>query len=82
MTTTYQVLVNGIERLRFRADFTQASSPICTVDQLGRPFVTVFQVADAKHRPHTAAEMLNNWFRSQDLSDAWGEGETPVVAEV
>jgi hypothetical protein len=82
MTTTYQVLVNGTERLRFRADFTQAHSPICTIDQHGRPFATAFQVADARHKPQSAAELLNNWFRSHHLSDIWGDGETPVVAEI
>lgn len=82
MDTTYRVTVNGAERLRFRADFTTAASPIRVLDELGCPWVTAFQVGDARHKPTIAAERINNWFRAQNRSLAWAEDETPeIVAE-
>lgn len=75
MKTTYQVKVGKTIRLTFDGDFSQASSPL-TIDGNSTPF----QVADARHRPATAAEILNNWCRSEG-GEAWGEDEEITIVE-
>jgi hypothetical protein len=67
MTRTYQVKVAGEVRMTFRADFAQAASPI-TLEGDSTPF----QVADAKHRPEEAAQVLIGWCDSEG---------TPLVGE-
>ena len=66
----YIVTVDGAERLRFEMDPNQAAAPITWDD--GDP--TPFQTANARHRPAEAAELLNDWLRSQG-GEAWGEDE-------
>lgn len=66
---TYRVTVNGDVRMMFSADFRQASCPIMLE---GRS--TPFQVADARHDPVRAAEMLNRWCESQG-GGAWDDGD-------
>ena len=73
MRREYQVMVGREERMRFVADFSEASSNIAIVGDEG-PQSTPYQVADARHRPSEAASLLNDWCRSQG-GEAWGEGE-------
>jgi hypothetical protein len=71
----YSILANGNKVATMTANFAQASCPILLDGQS-----TPFQVADAKHDPGTAAEMLNNWCHSQG-GEIWGEDdEVEVVA--
>ena len=67
--TTYRVLVNGEERLRFSADFASPESPLI--------ITAPFQVADVRHCPIEAARLLNDWLRSGEM---WGHKEQIVVA--
>ena len=53
MTKAYKILVDGIAVATMTADFAQASSPILLDGES-----TPFQVAESKHRPVRAAEML------------------------
>lgn len=77
MTATYNVLVAGAVRMTFSADFAQASSPI-TLDGSSTPF----QVADARHRPARAAELLIGWCDGQGgAAVADGEEYEVVRAE-
>lgn len=76
MKTTYRVMVNGSERLNFSADFDQAASPIL-MDGDGTPF----QVADARHNPVEAAEILNGYCHSEG-GEAFGDDETWTLEEV
>lgn len=64
----YQILVDGDVRATFSGDFAQASSPIM-LDGDSTPY----QVADARHRPEEAAEMLLGWAKNN-----WG---VELVAE-
>lgn len=74
MKTTYQVKVGKTVRMIFEGDFAQANSPL-TIEGTSTPF----QVADARHRPSKAAEILNGWCRSEG-GEAWGEDEDVTVA--
>lgn len=74
MTTTYQIKVNGDVRMTFGGDFAQASSPI-TLEGDSTPF----QVADARHSPAKAAEMLIGWCDSQGGSNVGDDEEYEVV---
>jgi hypothetical protein len=73
MTATYEVKVNGEVRMTFAGDFAQASSPI-TLEGDSTPF----QVADARHRPLRAAELLIAWCDGQGGSNV-GEDEGYTV---
>ena len=77
-TQIYTARVNGDDRLNFRGDFAQASSPLEIGGDEGFQS-TPFQVADARHRPAIAAEILNDWCRSQG-GEAWSEDEVARVA--
>jgi hypothetical protein len=74
--TTYQAVIGKETRLTFAGNFAEASSPL-TIDGTSTPF----QVADARHRPATAAKLLNDWCRSQG-GEAWGEDEADDVEVV
>lgn len=78
-TYTYEVLADHQVVLAFRADFTQASSPILIGTRHGDEFdPTPFQVADARHRPTEAAKLLNRWCRSQG-GEAWARGSAGLT---
>lgn len=70
---TYQVVVGGAVRMRFAANFAQASCPI-TLEGDSTPF----QVADARHRPSVAAEKLVAWCDSQGGSNVGADEEYTV----
>jgi len=55
-TNVYNILVDGDVVATMSGDFSQASSPL-----LFDGDSTPFQVADARHRPKDAAEMLLKW---------------------
>lgn len=76
MTQTYQVVVGKDVRLTFAGDFAQASSPL-TIEGNSTPF----QVADARHRPEHAAELLIDYCRSEG-GEVVGEDEYFEVVEV
>ncbi len=72
---SYKILVNGNEAATITANFAQASCGIALDGQS-----TPFQVADARHDPDIAAELLNNWCHSQG-GEIWGDDdEVEVVA--
>lgn len=73
----YIVLVDGEERLRFEGNFTQASSPI-TIEGGGTPF----QVADARHFPRRAVDLLYHWLKSEAGVPPWGEDEEYELTKV
>lgn len=75
MKTTYQVKVGKTVRMTFEGDFAQASSPL-TIEGNSTPF----QVADARHRPTKAADVLNGWCRSEG-GEAWSDDEEIEVIE-
>lgn len=77
---TYRVTVGDDERMRFEADFSRASDQIMVVGEDG-PVGTPFRVADARHRPERAADLLNGWCRREG-GEAWGEGEEAEVEAV
>ena len=76
MSATYRINVGGETRMTFAADFAQASSPI-TLEGDSTPF----QVADARHRPAKAAELLIGWCDSQGGSNVGKDEEYEVVEE-
>jgi len=59
MIRTYSIKVNGQHVASMTADFAQAASQL-TLDGDSTPY----QVADARHRPQQAAEMLLEWARN------------------
>lgn len=80
----YRATVDGVERMRFRGDFSQAASPImleCGEPGSGDYTSTPYQVADARHRPREAAEMLAGWCRNEG-GEVIGEDEVIEVEEV
>ncbi len=78
MTSTYKIVVAGETRATFTADFAQASSPIM-LDGNSTPF----QVADARHKPSKAAELLIDWCDSEggEIVGDDEEYEVEAVAE-
>ena len=74
--TTYIVTVDGSERFQIEADFSQASSPI-RLDGRSTPF----QVADACHYPHKAADLLIEWSENQGCP-LLGEDEEFEIEEL
>lgn len=82
MIQTYVVTVDGQERLRFRADFTNSGFPLLIVDpQADTEKMTTISVRDATHRPHNAARMLNDWCEAQG-GGCWGGDEDWDCAEL
>lgn len=78
MATTYAILVDGEQVATMTADFAQASSPLL-LDGDSTPY----QVADARHRKHEAAELLLGWAWSQggplcEMEDGEPVGEVTV----
>jgi len=63
---TYSIKVNGEAVATFSANFNLASSGI---ELNGRS--TPYQVADAKHDPDIAAELLNGWCHAEGGSIRW-----------
>lgn len=78
MSKTYEVREGKTVLLTFRADFTQASSPIQIGTGEGGFDSTPFQVADSRHRPVEAAKLLNGWCRNQG-GEAWERGTTGLT---
>lgn len=74
--TTYKIVVDGQTRATFSADFAQASSPLL-LDGDSTPF----QVADARHKPGKAAELLIGYCDSQNGSIV-GDDEEYEVEEI
>ncbi len=72
----YICTVDGQERMTFSGDFAQASSPLL-IDGNSTPF----QVADARHSPARAADLLNDWCRSEG-GEAWGQNESVEVEKI
>ena len=82
MTKTYEIMVDGESVATMTADFAEASSPILLDGES-----TPFQVADAKHRPIKAAEMLLelSWSNGGPLCEMTDDGEVAggiTVAEI
>ena len=57
-TTTYAARMPWGETVRFCADLTQASAPICTIDDDGETHATQYQTADAHHRSSEALRLV------------------------
>ena len=74
--TTYSIKVNGEAVATFSANFNLASS---SIELNGRS--TPYQVADAKHDPDIAAELLNGWCHSEGGS-IWLDSDYVRVVEV
>jgi len=73
---TYKIKVNGEVAATFEANFNQAGSAIELNDR-----ATPYQVADAKHDPDIAAELLNKWCHAEG-SSIWQHGDRVRVVEV
>ena len=73
MSQTYAIKVGGVVRMTFAGDFAQASSPI-TLEGDSTPF----QVADARHRPAKAAELLIGWCESEGGAEVGDDEEYTV----
>jgi hypothetical protein len=72
---SYKILVNGVEAATISANFAQAS---CAIELNGK--ATPYQVADAKHDPDNAAELLNGWCFSEG-GEIWGDDDQIEVVE-
>lgn len=59
--TTYSLDL-GFDTLRFTADLSQASAPICYLDGDGAEVSTPYQTADARHDASRAARLLLEHF--------------------
>lgn len=78
----YAVLVEGEERGRIGGNFAEASSPIYIAGEEGELQATPFQVADARHSPLRAAELVDEWLEGQ-CGEPWILcGETFEVSAV
>jgi hypothetical protein len=58
-------LKNDPEGLVMVANMSEASAPICWVDDDGEVRSSPFQTADARHFSVRAAKLLIEWFRAQ-----------------
>ena len=74
--TTYKIVVDGQTRATFTADFAQASSPLLLDGES-----TPFQVADARHKPSKAAELLIGYCDTMG-GEIVGDDEEYEVEEV
>jgi hypothetical protein len=74
MPVTYTVKMSGGYRFQFAADFREASAPIYSITEDGERVTTRYQVADARHRPWLAAELM--W----GLEKAGADGAECIVS--
>lgn len=77
MTESYAIFVGGQKVATMTADFAQASSPLL-LDGDSTPY----QVADARHRPLLAAELLLSWCWSQGGALCPMDGDGDPVGEI